>query len=86
MDYQPLVAGSIGSDVILDRNLGRMCLNISLIDDTIDEGSENLTLQFNFDPNLGAVVDGNFRFDPNITEVVIRDLEGKTIRYIGVKK
>ena len=77
MDYEPLVAGAVGTDVILDRNSPRMCLDITLIDDSIVEGSENLMARFNFDPVLGALVDGNFRFDPNVTEVVIQDMDGE---------
>ena len=77
MDYIPLVAGSVGSDVVLDRNNPRMCVEITLTDDAIDEMSENLMVRFNIDPALGAVIDGNFRFDPNITEVVIQNLEGE---------
>ena len=75
--YNSLVAGSFGTDVFLDRNNPHACITISLIDDTLDEGSESLTVQFNMDPLLGAVLDGNFQFDPNITEVIIEDLEGK---------
>lgn len=77
MDYVPLVPGSVGSDVVLDRNNPRMCVEINLIDDTIDEMSENLMVRLNLDPTLGAVIDGNFRFDPNITKVIIQDLEGE---------
>ena len=77
MDYDPLIAGSLGTDVFLDRNNQRMCVTINLIDDTLNEGSESLMVRFNMDPHLGTVIDGNFRFDPNITEVIIEDLEGK---------
>ena len=77
VDYVPLVAGSLGSDVVLDRNNPQMCVEITLIDDAIDEMSENLMVRFNVDPALGAVIDGNFRFEPNITEIVIQDLEGE---------
>ena len=75
-DYETVVAGSVGSDIVLDRNNGRMCIDITLIDDTIDEGNESFMLRFNFDENLGAIVNGNFRFEPNISTVVIRDMEG----------
>ena len=77
LDYVPLVPGAVGSDVVLDRNNPRMCVEITLIDDNINEADENLMVRFNLDPALGAVVDGNFRFEPNITEVVIQDLEGE---------
>ena len=77
VDYVALVAGGTGSDVVLDRDNPRMCLSITLVDDTLDERSENLMVQLNFDPTLGTFIDGNFRFDPNVTEVVIEDLESK---------
>ena len=85
MDYEPLVAGSPGTDIFLDRNTPRMCININLIDDSIDEGSENFQVRFNFDPALGAIVDGNFRFDPNVTEIVIQDMESEIDILIAVK-
>ena len=53
-----------------------MCVTINLIDDTLDERNESLTVRMNIDALLGASIDGNFRLDPNITEVIIEDLEG----------
>ena len=58
-----------------------MCVTINLIDDVLDERSENLMVQMNVDPLLGAFIDGNFILDPNITEVVIEDLEGIQINH-----
>ena len=76
MDYDSLVAGSFGTDVFLDRNNQRMCITINLNDDALDERRESFMVRLNKDPLLGAVIDGNFRFNPNITEVIIEDLEG----------
>ena len=76
VDYDSLIAGSFGTDIFLDRNNPRMCVTINLIDDTLDERSESLTVRMNIDALLGASIDGNFRLDPNTTEVIIEDLEG----------
>ena len=62
-----------------------MCVTINLIDDVLDERSENLMVQMNVDPLLGAFIDGNFILDPNITEVVIEDLEGIQITNVMYK-
>ena len=35
-----------------------------------------LMVRMNTDPLIGTIIDGNFRFEPNVTEVVIEDLEG----------
>ena len=76
IDYDSLIAGSFGTDVFLDRNNPRMCVTINLIDDAFNEGNETLMVRMNIDPLIGAIIDGNFRFEPNVTEVVIEDLEG----------
>ena len=76
VDYDSLVAGSLGTDVFLDRNNQRMCITINLVDDALDERRESLRVRVNLNPLLGTVIDGNFRFSPNITEVIIEDLEG----------
>ena len=51
----------------------RMCLNITLNNDNLEESNENFTAQFDLTPALGSFMDGFFRYEPNVTEIIIVD-------------
>ncbi len=77
-DYLDLEPGSFSGDDIFIVDPGfRGCAQLTVIGDVMPEGNETLQLRLVTDMgNPNIIVNANFVFDPNVTEVIIINDDG----------